>query len=34
MKKNVLIELLMGILAIWCLTEAHHSGIIDKMKGE
>ena len=24
----------MGILAIWCLTEAHHSGIIDKMKGE
>lgn len=24
----------MGILAIWCLTEAHHSDIIDKMKGE
>ena len=22
----------MGILAIWCLTEAHHSGIIDEMK--
>ena len=24
----------MGILAIWCLTEAHHSGIIDKMEGK
>ena len=23
-----------GILAIWSLTEAHHSGIIDKMKGK
>ena len=24
----------MGILAIWSLTEAHHIGIIDKMKGK
>ena len=24
----------MGIIAIWNLTEAHHSGIIDKMKGK
>lgn len=24
----------MGILAIWSLTEAHHSGIIDEMKGK
>lgn len=22
----------MGILAIWCLTEAHHSGIIEKIE--
>lgn len=24
----------MGILALWYLTESHHSDIIDKMKGE